>query len=87
VHTVPTGTYPGIVAVDNGRGRAFVATGDTTGNRALVLDAGTGKVERAIPIRGEIVKAMIVDERTGRAFVVSASPAGDGWLSTLGAAP
>jgi DNA-binding beta-propeller fold protein YncE len=87
VHTVPTGTYPGIVAVDNGRGRAFVATGDTTGNRALVLDAGTGTVERAIPIRGEIVKAMIVDERTGRAFVVSASPAGDGWLSTLGAAP
>jgi YVTN family beta-propeller protein len=87
VHTVPTGTYPGIVAVDNGRGRAFVAMGGTTGNRVLVLDARTGKVGRPIPIRGEIVKAMVVDERTGRAFVVSASPAGDGWLSTLGAAP
>jgi DNA-binding beta-propeller fold protein YncE len=87
VQTVPTGTYPGIVAVDNGRGRAFVATGNATGNSVLVLDTRTGKIERAIPIRGEIVKAMVVDERTGRAFVVSASPAGDGWLSTLGAAP
>ena len=87
VHTVPTGTYPGIVAVDKGHGHAFVAMGDTTGNRVLVLDARTGTVRRTIPIRGEIVKAMVVDERTGRAFVVSASPTGDGWLSTLGAAP
>ena len=87
VHTVPTGTYPGIVAVDKGHGHAFVAIGDTTGNRVLVLDARTGTVRRTIPIRREIVKAMVVDERTGRAFVVSASPTGDGWLSTLGAAP
>jgi DNA-binding beta-propeller fold protein YncE len=87
VQTVPTGTYPGIITVDNGRGRAFVAMGGTTGNRALILDARTGTVRRTIPIRGEIVKAMVLDERTERAFVVSASPTGDGWLSTLGAAP
>jgi hypothetical protein len=53
----------------------------------LVLNIRTGKVGRAILIRGEFIKAMVVDERTGRAFVVSASPTGDGWLSTLGAAP
>ena len=87
VQAVPTGTYPGIIAVDDGRGRAFVAMGGTTGNRVLVLDARTGTVRRTIPIRGEIIKAMVVDERTGRAFVVSASPTGDGWLSILGAAP
>jgi hypothetical protein len=68
-------------------GAPYVATGDTTGNSVLVLDARMGTVGRTIPIRGEIVKAMVVDERTGRAFVVSPSPAGDGWLSTLGAAP
>jgi YVTN family beta-propeller protein len=87
VQTVPTGAYPGIVTVDNGHGHAFVATGNAAGNSVLVLDARTGKVGRTIPIRGDIVKAMVVDERTGRAFVVSASPTGDGWLSTLGAAP
>ena len=87
MQTIPTGTYPGLVAVDNASGRAFVATGDATANRVLVLDARTGTVRRTIPIRGEFVKAMVVDERTGRAFVASASPAGDGWLSTLGATP
>ncbi len=51
-------------AVDERRGRVYVATGD----RVLVLDATTGHVLRTLRVPGDIVT---VDAATGHAFVAA----------------
>ena len=59
LHTVAVGPYPW-VAVDAGRGRAFV----TTRRAVLMLDAASGRVLRTIPVQAE-PGAITVDERRG----------------------
>ena len=66
LHTVAVGPYPW-VAVDAGRGRAFV----TTRRAVLMLDAASGRVLRTIPVQAE-PGAITVDERRGHIFVTGA---------------
>jgi YVTN family beta-propeller protein len=84
LRTVAVGKNPRAIAIDKRHGRVFVLTaGDADPVRACiptehgavsVLDARTGRVLRTIPI-GVAPRAIAVDERTGRAFVLNAGGA------------
>ena len=84
LRTVAVGKNLRAMAIDERRGRVFVVTaGDadpvrgcipTEHGAVSVLDARTGRVLRIIPI-GVAPRAIAVDERTGRAFVLNAGGA------------
>jgi DNA-binding beta-propeller fold protein YncE len=93
LRTVAASKNPRAIAIDERRGRVFVVTaGDADPMRGCiptehgavsVLDARTGRALRIIPI-GVAPRAIAVDERTGRAFVLNAGGAmsiraADGW--------
>lgn len=79
LRAVPVGPYPIGVAVDERTGRVVIAAlgamdaaGNATGpGRVSILAAADGRVLRAAPV-GLGAEIVVVNERTGRAFVLSA---------------
>lgn len=80
LHTVSVGILPIAVAVDERRGRVFVANNGS--NSVSVLDAYTGRVLRTVGV-GRNPGAIAVDTHTGRVFVVNSNSP---YLSLEGAA-
>lgn len=76
VATLPGGLGYGGVAVDETRGRAYLADGD----RVAVLDARTGQVLRRIGAGGGTPSALAVDARTGHLLVASRGPVDAGGI-------
>ncbi|HKC72626.1 MAG TPA: hypothetical protein VKF37_00270 [Chloroflexota bacterium] len=66
LHTVAVGVGPRAIAVDERRGRVFVA--NTRSNSVSVLDAGSGALLRTVVV-GAGPSAAAVDERIGKVFV------------------
>jgi len=73
LRVVPVGQAPVALAVDERRGRVYVA--DSGSDRVTVLDAASGAVRAAVPA-GVGPIAMAVDPRTGKIFVLDKGPTG-----------
>lgn len=68
LRTVPAGTNPGAVAVDERTNRAFVT--NLASGSVSILDARSGRVLRTAAV-GEFPLAVAVDDQTGRVFVAN----------------
>ncbi len=75
VATLPGGLGRGGVAVDEARGRAYLADGD----QVTVLDARTGQVLRRLTMGGA-PSALAVDTRTGHLLVARTGPVDAGGI-------
>jgi len=75
LYTVPVGASPVALAIDRRTGRLLVANQGLPGPGSFmaagtvsVLDARSGRLVRAVPV-GSRPMGIVVDERTGRAFI------------------
>ncbi len=74
LRTISVGKMPGVLAVDERRGRLFALNEGYVGNAyassVSVLDTRRGRLLRTIPV-GRLASALTVDARRGRVFVSS----------------
>ena len=96
---LPLPVIPAALAVDERAGRVYVVDGP--GSRSAVLDARTGGAIATVPLGASPqslpsrqVKALVVDARGGRAYVLGATQVGfgptprtEGWLSVITLSP